>query len=193
MQQLICDLERIVSQPVNERDRVLRVADRLQEFVASEPVLDPRFTARGRNTYARHLVHRDAQDRFTLVVLVWEPGQGTSIHDHGTWGMIGALNNKIASWVYERRDDGVREGTAELEEIRFAKAEAGSLLPLVLPPDDEIHRIKNDSDGVTISIHVYGKDILRCRRYDINDNHWEWYNLSYTTVQNERDAHRLSR
>src|SRR6186997_971180 len=38
--------------------------------------------------YARHLLHRDLKNRFVVLSVVWLPGQGTPIHDHGCWGVM---------------------------------------------------------------------------------------------------------
>ena len=34
------------------------------------------------DTYARGLLHRDPNGRYTAVVMRWGPGQGTPLHDH---------------------------------------------------------------------------------------------------------------
>jgi predicted metal-dependent enzyme (double-stranded beta helix superfamily) len=43
------------------------------------------------DSYARHLLHRDRNNRFVVLALVWRPGQGTPIHDHSCWGVMGVL------------------------------------------------------------------------------------------------------
>ena len=116
MNQLIHDLGQLISAPRSERERIQRVADRLGSFVKDKPALAPQFTQPGKDTYARRLVHRDPQHRFVVVAMAWGPGQQTPVHDHGTWGIIGMLQGKIAAWVYQRQDDGSREGYAKLEE-----------------------------------------------------------------------------
>src|SRR5512136_74475 len=37
--------------------------------------------------YAQHLLHRPADRAFSIVSFVWNPGQGSPIHDHCTWGV----------------------------------------------------------------------------------------------------------
>ena len=53
--------------------------------------------------YARRLIHRDP--RFTIVAMVWAPGQATPIHDHsGVWCVEGVYNGWCR--VFLPREDG---------------------------------------------------------------------------------------
>jgi predicted metal-dependent enzyme (double-stranded beta helix superfamily) len=36
-------------------------------------------------TYRCHLLHAEPDGSFSVVALVWRPGQATPIHDHVTW------------------------------------------------------------------------------------------------------------
>ena len=180
MQRLIHELETAVAGEDSESDCITRVASRLGDYVKNQPELEACYMRPGTDTYARRLLHRDPHDRFVVVAMAWGPGHETPVHDHGTWGVIGMVHNKIAAWVYTRHDDGSREGYAELEETGYIEAEAGTVLPIVFPPDDEIHKIQNKWDQVAVGIHIYGKDITRCRRFDLRTNSWEWRELRYT-------------
>ncbi len=183
MQQLIHDLERLFATPGSEVERIQSAADRLEGFVKKKPSLDPKFTQPGHDTYARRLIHQDSQHRFVLIAMVWRPGDRTPIHDHGTWGIIAMLQGNLEAWGYKRLDDGSQEGVAELEETGYIAAGPGTILPVVLPPDDEIHRLQNSGDRVAIGIHLYGKDIERCRSFDLETHQWTWRDLCYTDVQ----------
>ncbi len=56
----------------------------------------------------------------------------------------------------------------------------GTVLPVVFPPDNEIHRLQNQWDQVAVGIHIYGKDMTRCRSFDLTTNRWTWRELHYT-------------
>jgi len=101
------------------------------------------------------------QDQSLLVnAYVWEPPAADIVHDHGSWGIIGALINKIGEIKYERLDDGHTEGHAHLSESASRVLEPGETT-FVLPLDRGIHRMENRSDNVAITINVYGKSIHR--------------------------------
>ena len=89
---------------------------------------------------------------------VWGPGQGTPIHDHRVWGLVGVLRGEEVSVGYQRQADGsLRAGAPE----RLA---AGSVVA-VSPQIGDIHAISNGlAETSSISIHVYGGNIGRIRR-----------------------------
>jgi predicted metal-dependent enzyme (double-stranded beta helix superfamily) len=118
------------------------------------------------DNYARHLLHRDLHNRFVVLALVWQPGQGTPIHDHRCWGLMGMVQNQLEIVNYERLDDGSRPGHAELRETDGIDACAGATA-YILPPYQEIHKIGNTTDQTSISIHIYGRDIDEVSVFDL--------------------------
>jgi len=115
--------------------------------------------------YTRHLLHRDPENRFVVLALVWMPGQMTPIHDHSCWGVMGIVENSLEEVCYDRLDDGSRTDFAELEQSRGTDVGRGSVAYL-LPPFEEIHRIGNTTDKPTISLHVYGRDLDEVNVFD---------------------------
>jgi len=110
--------------------------------------------------YRIHLLHCDPARRFSVSAMVWGPGQGTPIHDHTVWGMVGVLR-----------------GRERCEEFSLPFAPDGPLVPgavheigpgdidFVSPSIGDIHRVSNAlADGVSVSIHVYGADLAALTR-----------------------------
>lgn len=179
-ERLIPDLGDILSGTQPERARIAEAAERLGAYLAGHPEVPTAYTLPGKDTYARRLLHRDPQERFVVVAMAWGPGQGTPIHDHGTWGVVGMLRGRIAAWVYEDKGASREEGPADIKETGYVEAEEGAVLPVVYPPEDEIHRLQNRWNLPSVGIHIYGKDITRCRRVNPRTGLWEWYRLEYT-------------
>jgi 3-mercaptopropionate dioxygenase len=104
--------------------------------------------------YARHLLHAEPNGSFSIVAMVWLPGQVTPVHDHVTWCVFGVLQGVEHEELFILADNGqslMRAGSADNltgEVSGFA------------PPGD-IHRVRNVGDGVAISLHIYGADISR--------------------------------
>jgi hypothetical protein len=46
------------------------------------------------DNYRIHQLHVDPAGRFSVSAMVWGPGQGTPIHDHTVWGMVGVLRGR---------------------------------------------------------------------------------------------------
>jgi 3-mercaptopropionate dioxygenase len=113
--------------------------------------------------YARHLVHRDPQDRFSVVAMVWGPGQKTPVHDHsGVWCVEGIYEGRLAITRYDLIG-AIEDGIARFlrhDEIQEGIGATGALIPPV-----EYHTIENPFDAAAISVHVYGCDMKRCRAF----------------------------
>ena len=54
--------------------------------------------------YARNLVYAAPEAGLSLYTLVWQPGQWTPIHDHGTWGVVGVIEGQLEEQNYMRMD-----------------------------------------------------------------------------------------
>jgi predicted metal-dependent enzyme (double-stranded beta helix superfamily) len=109
--------------------------------------------------YQQYLLYLDPKERFSVVSFVWGPGQRTPIHDHQVWGMVGVLQGAELCQNYAVQARGVAaRGPAR----RLEKGDVEILSPVA----GDIHRVENAfHDRVSISIHVYGADIGRVRRW----------------------------
>lgn len=104
--------------------------------------------------YQTHLLHAEPDGTFSIVAVVWRPGQVTPIHDHVTWCVAGVLQGAEDEELFTLAGDGtaVRPAGRNL-------TGAGSVTGFA-PPGD-IHRVRGPGPGVTVSLHVYGADISR--------------------------------
>jgi predicted metal-dependent enzyme (double-stranded beta helix superfamily) len=113
--------------------------------------------------YQTHLVHAEPDGSFSIVVMVWLPGQQTPIHDHLTWCCTAVLQGTEYEEVYALRGD-------HLEVVQRNANPVGTVSGFA-PPGD-VHRVTNIGDSVAVSMHVYGTDITRVgssvrRTYDL--------------------------
>ena len=67
----------------------LGTGDMLRSVLALDHVLEPAEREPDPNRYRQHILHIDPAGRFSIVALVWLPGQGTPIHDHLAWCVAG--------------------------------------------------------------------------------------------------------
>jgi 3-mercaptopropionate dioxygenase len=103
--------------------------------------------------YRCHLLHAEPDGTFSVVALVWRPGQTTPIHDHVTWCVFGVIQGTEHEQRYTLSDDGW------LEQAGAAVNVTGDVAGLA-PPGD-IHRVRNAGSQTAISLHIYGTDISR--------------------------------
>jgi len=105
-------------------------------------------------------LYRNTDPPFVVLAYFWEPGMVDTVHDHGSWGVVGCLFGAMDEIKYQRLDDGSREGVADLlphYPILMNQGETTAVLPL----DRGIHRLGNVSVGCSVTINVYGKPIRR--------------------------------
>lgn len=110
--------------------------------------------------YAQYLLYRPPDHTFSVVSFVWNPGQGSPIHDHCTWGVIGQYEG-------EEEESRFRFVDNRLERVGVVLARPGDVSH-VYPPSREIHQIVNRSATPSISIHLYGGDIGSQRRHSFD-------------------------
>ena len=107
--------------------------------------------------YRSHTLHVEPDGSFSIVALVWRPGQVTRIHDHLTWCVFGVVQGVEHEELFD----------ADLRLIGRSDNHVGDVSGFA-PPGD-IHRVHNTADTTAISIHVYGTDVTRigssARRY----------------------------
>jgi 3-mercaptopropionate dioxygenase len=143
-----------------------RVADRLGEFLTRDDLLTPAQCQPDPAHYRQHVLHAEPDGSFSVVALVWLPGQETPIHDHVSWCVVGVHRGQELESRYQAVE---RDGATWLKEVDQPVNPTGSVAALT-PPGD-IHKVANGGDTLAISLHVYGADIRALgssirRRYD---------------------------
>lgn len=106
------------------------------------------------------VLYRSPNRSFSVRAFIWEPGVRYPIHDHGSWGIVGAYFNQIKEFKYIRLDDGSREGFAQVQAVNEAVLNPGETT-YVLPLNEGIHRMETVNDRVAITIHVYGSPVRK--------------------------------
>lgn len=163
---LAVELTAIVYQQAPAIDTAKRVAGALRGVLGeSDLLLCDQETAKS-ESYCQHVLYADPN--FSIVSLVWLPGQRTCIHDHISWCVVGVYRGAEESNLYRLVDNGVDE--PYLRRTGHMVDEAGAVSYFV-PPGD-IHEVANTSDEKVISIHVYGADVSALgssirRRYEL--------------------------
>lgn len=130
------------------RRTAMSVADLLREQPPSVDLLTAEQRAGGGSDYTRHILH--TEPRFSVVAVVWQPGQLTEIHDHIAWCTFVVLQGVEYETLYRDHGD-------HLTEIGRVANQVGDVSGFA-PPGD-IHRVHNTGDETAISLHVYGADL----------------------------------
>jgi len=141
------------------------VAGALRRHLPSPEILTEEQRAGAPETYRSHLLHAEPDGAFSIVALVWRPGQVTRIHDHLSWCVFGVIQGVEYEELFELDEE--RECLVEVGTSANRTGEVSGFAP----PGD-IHRVRNAGDQTAISIHVYGSDVSRTgssvrRAYDL--------------------------
>jgi predicted metal-dependent enzyme (double-stranded beta helix superfamily) len=154
----IADAIRTIEREPSEAGILAELSPKLKALVAVDDWLPPAYAAADGKAYRQYLLYADPLDRFSIVSFVWGPGQGTPIHDHRVWGLVGVLRGEEISVSYERRPDGSLQAGPP---TRLPQGTVAAVSPEI----GDIHAISNGlSDKSSISIHVYGGNIGTIRR-----------------------------
>jgi len=128
------------------------VADALRAHLPSPNMLSPQQRLGAPDHYCSIPLYIEP-DTFSIMALVWRPGQETPIHDHVTWCVFGVIQGVEYEELFKLNYNG------RLIEAGENRNLTGTVDHLT-PPGD-IHRVRNAGDSVAISIHIYGTDVNR--------------------------------
>lgn len=150
----VTDLAARMADTRDEAEILRKGAALLAQLVAHDDWLPDAFAVPDPERYRQYLLHCDSRERFSVVAFVWGPGQGTPIHDHRVWGLIGMLRGREQAERYDRAPDGRLVSRGPIDTLNPGDVEA------VGPHNGDIHRVWNAlPDAPSISIHVYGGNI----------------------------------
>jgi predicted metal-dependent enzyme (double-stranded beta helix superfamily) len=116
------------------------------------------------DTYARRLLHRDPEGRYTVVAMTWGPGQQTALHDHaGIWCVECVVHGEMEVTQYDLLTEA--DGEFRFEEQRRVTAGRGSAGCLI--PPFEYHTLANARrDSTSVTLHVYGGEMDHCHVFE---------------------------
>ena len=133
------------------------VAGELRRHLPTPDVLTAEQQLGSPDDYSAYPLHVEPDGSFSIVALVWRPGQITRIHDHVTWCVFGVIQGVEHEELFD----------ADLNLVGESDNHVGDVSGFA-PPGD-IHRVRNTGEETAISIHVYGTDVTRvgssARRY----------------------------
>ena len=128
------------------------------------------------------LLFRAGDRSLTLFALVVPPGSETPVHDHLAWGLVGLYRGTQDEEIYAERD-----GRAEPVERRTL---ATGDFYVLLPPREDIHRVRTTSPEPSVSIHLLTNDTGCVWRhaYDERSGAPSPFRSGYVNVPCDEDA-----
>ena len=129
------------------------------------------FSTWSKDSYTRNCL--ELNDRFELILLCWEPGQITPIHDHGgeeCW--VYFVNSEFEEVIYEKEGNDLDESsksTASNDSVSYMSDFMG------------VHSLQNVGEKRGYSIHLYAKPITACNIFNDDSEEFELKEMEYDT------------
>jgi predicted metal-dependent enzyme (double-stranded beta helix superfamily) len=162
LERLIEDMRRVTGSGASEEETIAALRPLVRRFALTGSWREPHhYHADAEQGFGAHLLHEEPDHSLAVLAASWLPGRGTPPHDHGVWGIVVGVDGSERNVFYERTDDRSRPGYAELRAIGEQVLDPGDVLAM---PSGTIHSVRNDTERVTLSLHVYGKHINFTRR-----------------------------
>jgi len=111
------------------------------------------------------------------MVMVWLPGQGTPVHDHGgAWRVVCCLGGTLTITDFAA-EEALGSPPSELRTFQLSSASEGT----TCSPEQGIHQVTNCADSTAYSLHIYEREITSYRVYDPDAGRWEQRQMATTS------------
>jgi 3-mercaptopropionate dioxygenase len=133
----------------------------LKSLIVKDDWLPDAFKRADAAKYQQYLLYVDRASRYSVQSFVWAPAQGTPIHNHTVWGLVGVMQGGETCREFSFDDGASRMRTDHTHTHALVRGEVDRVSPTI----GDWHAVSNaHADDVSISIHVYGGDIGRIAR-----------------------------
>ncbi|MEW6730011.1 MAG: C-GCAxxG-C-C family (seleno)protein [Acidobacteriota bacterium] len=126
-------------------------------------------------SYARNLFYKN--DRFEILVMCWDKGQMSPIHDHDeSFSVEKIYTGEIMCTNYRR----IEPDTDEIEEVDAQLIGVGGV---IYSKGGEIHKVANQSmQDRAVSIHFYAPPMKRMKCFTVGNKNAQWMKLRYLYI-----------
>jgi predicted metal-dependent enzyme (double-stranded beta helix superfamily) len=152
----VAETRDIVARPLAPAEACELIRPRFAELLAADGWLPERFQEPAAESgmgggIGQWLLFRAGDGSLSLFSLVVPAGAETPVHDHLAWGLVGLYRGTQDEEIYALGDDG------ELAVVDRRALAPGDFYALI-PPRDDIHRVRTTSDATSVSIHLLTND-----------------------------------
>jgi predicted metal-dependent enzyme (double-stranded beta helix superfamily) len=130
----------------------------LRGYLCEPELLAAEHKKASRKSYRRHLLYAAPDRSFSILSIVWNPGQCTPVHGHTAWGAAGVYEGTPYCESFKLSESSPR--VMSLQSTLTLRLKATDIAT-VEPGIDDAHRIGNDTLYRAVTVHIYGRDLLR--------------------------------
>ncbi len=167
VRRFIADVRREIAAAESPASACAQLSPRFADLLADRDWLPAAFQAPAVGSgmgggIGQWLIFRAADRSLALFSLVVPPGAMTPVHDHLAWGLVGIYAGNQDEEFY-------RPGDGRLDLVRRRPLEPGDFYTL-LPPRDDVHRVRTTSAETSVSIHLLANDTGCVWRHTYDDD-----------------------
>jgi predicted metal-dependent enzyme (double-stranded beta helix superfamily) len=162
----LTDLDEVLEKFPDDISRIEAIVPLVRKLLISSYWLQLEYDPPSPETgWAVKFLYREYQYPLTVQMVTWQPGTPSTIHNHGTWGIVALLGGQERNRFWHR---------AANPDFPHRIEPSGELL--LNPGDvigftrDAIHAIESVGDEMTVSFNLYGVTD-RQRRYKFDPEH----------------------
>ena len=183
----VADVQESIARAASPAQACEAIRPRFAQLLADPDWLPARYQAAAPESgmgggIGQWLLCRAGDGSLSLFSLVVPPGAQTPVHDHLAWGLVGLYRGTQDEEIYAQRG-----GTLELVEQRSL---ATGDFYVLMPPRDDIHRVRTTSVETSVSIHLLTNDTGCVWRhaYDPATGETEPFRSGYVNVDCSDDS-----
>lgn len=155
----IQDVDQIVREGGTEEVLISKTKTRMQQLLKLENILPEQYM-QTHPRFALYPLHIAQDESYVITAAVWDVGQATPLHDHGTWGVIGVIQG-VEREVKYARPSSENEPLTVIKDRYIREGEVGTCCS----SEQDIHQVECASSVPCVGIHVYGRNIGEIERH----------------------------
>jgi predicted metal-dependent enzyme (double-stranded beta helix superfamily) len=183
----VADVQQAIGGASSAEDACDAIRPRFAELLADREWLPAEYAAPVPDSgmgggIGQWLLYRAEDGSLSLFSLVVPSGSETPIHDHLAWGLVGLYRGTQDEEIYAQRN-------GELDLVERRGLVAGDFYALI-PPHDDIHRVRTTSAETSVSIHLLTNDTgcVWRHRYDAETGEAKPFRSGWVNVDCDEDA-----
>ncbi|MDP1574454.1 MAG: cysteine dioxygenase family protein [Coxiellaceae bacterium] len=115
--------------------------------------------------FGSHLIAENEDHSLAVIITSWLQDRETPPHDHDTWAVIGCVKGIEKNTLWDRHDDKSDPHYAELSPSETHLCNPGDIVTM---RTNDIHSVVNPTEGVSVSLHIYGKHFNHTNRHQFD-------------------------
>jgi predicted metal-dependent enzyme (double-stranded beta helix superfamily) len=149
----LTELEDILETFHDELSRVEAIAPLVRKLLVSSYWLQMEYQQPSSKTgWSVNFLYREYEFPLTVQMVAWAPGHASTIHNHGTWGIVALIGGQERNRLWRRKP--TPQYPNQIEPVDDLILNPGDVVALT---SDAIHSVEPLGDEPTVSFNLYGQ------------------------------------